>query len=212
MVPSSTAQITADRTKIYRALGRRNLVVGVLRIAVPVVGVAVLGMLLAQITLANLARNVSIAGVRVKNDALVIDTPQYAGVMANGTRYQVTADAAAAALSNSDIVALEKANVDLVRTDGYRLQAEAENAQFRIADQVVEIADLMEVVDSRGMRAKLLNSTIDWTAQTLIARDNIYAIFADGSTLTGAELIYDAGAQTWTFSAVKLTLAPEGER
>jgi hypothetical protein len=131
--------------------------------------------------------------------------------MANGSRYNVKADAAAAVLNGGDIVALTNAEVRLVRIDGYQMQARADAARFKIADQVVEVDELLNVTDNQGMNAKLRDAVIDWTAQTLVAKDNVLVLFADGSSLTGADMIYDAGTRIWTFSSVKLTLAPEGD-
>ena len=211
MASAKTDQLTQDREQIYRALGRRNGFIALLRIMVPLFGVAVLFVLLFQIIVANLASGLNISGVRLEKDTLVIDAPEYSGVMANGTRYKIVADAAAAAISGRDLVDLSNASVDLLRTDGYRMLAYATEAQFKIAEQKVDVADLMSVSDSHGMNAKLLNATIDWVAQTLVARDNVYVTFADGSVLTGASLVYDAGQEIWEFGSVKLVVSNSGD-
>lgn len=211
MASAKTDQLTQDREQIYRALGRRNGFIALLRIMVPLFGVAVLFVLLFQIIVANLASGLNISGVRIEKDTLVIDAPEYSGVMANGTRYKIVADAAAAAISGRDLVDLSNASVDLLRTDGYRMLAYATKAQFKIAEQKVDVADLMSVSDSHGMNAKLLNATIDWVAQTLVARDNVYVTFADGSVLTGASLVYDAGQEIWEFGSVKLVVSNSGD-
>jgi len=211
MASAKTDQLTQDREQIYRALGRRNGFIALLRIMVPLFGVAVLFVLLFQIIVANLASGLNISGVRIEKDTLVIDAPEYSGVMANGTRYKIVADAAAAAISGRDLVDLSNASVDLLRTDGYRMLAYATKAQFKIAEQKVDVADIMSVSDSHGMNAKLLNVTIDWVAQTLVARDNVYVTFADGSVLTGASLVYDAGQEIWEFGSVKLVVSNSGD-
>ena len=190
------------RERIYRAFDRRNRLIGWLRIGVPMLGVLVLGSLLVQIVIANMARDMGISGIRIARDALVIDSPEYSGVMANGTQYSIVADAASTALGGQEEIALDNAKLDLVRTDGYRLQARAKAAQFSLADQIVQVDDVMIVTDNHDMEAKLLNSTIDWTAQTLVAKDNVNVVFGDGSILTGSSLRYDAGAQTWDFNFI----------
>lgn len=208
---ADTAQSPNDRERIYRALGRRNEFIALLRIMVPLLGVVILFVLLFQIIVANLTSGLNISGVRIEKNTLVIDAPEYSGIMANGTRYTIIADAAAAAISGRDLIELSNARVDLVRPDGYRMLANAANAQFQIAEQKIEVVDLMTVSDSYGMSAKLLNVTIDWVAQTLVARDNVYVTFADGSVLTGGSLIYDAGRQVWEFSSVKLIVPNSGD-
>lgn len=191
---------------MYQAFGRRNRIIGWLRIGVPILGMLVLGALVVQIVIANLARDFGISGIRVARDMLIIDAPEYAGVMANGTQYTVVAEAASAPIGGAESIDLDKAVVDLTRPDGYRVKARADVAQFLLADQIVQVDGLMVVTDSNGMRAQLLNSTIDWVTQTLIAKDNVHIVFEDGSILTGSTLLYDAGAQTWDFNFVKLTI------
>lgn len=202
--------LTSDRNaEVYNALSQRNRLIGWLRILVPLVGLLVLVALVVQIVIANLASGFQIEGVRLDKGALVIDAPEYSGIMANGTQYTIVAEAASAAIGNPDIVNLSHATLDLLRTDGYQMQARAENARFSLVEQTVYIEEMMQVDDSRGMQAQVRNSTIDWAAQTLTAKDNVYVTFTNGTILTGSSLVYNAGTGVWDFSFVKLTLSPD---
>jgi len=197
------------RARAYRRFARRNRLIGWLRIGVPMFGALVLAVLLAEIFIANMARDFGISGVRIARDELVIDTPEYSGVMANGTLYTVVAEAASTAIGGADVLKLQDPLLDLTRIDGYRMRASAKTARFSLDRQTVEVDDVLNVSDSSDMQAKLLNAIIDWRAQTLIAKDNVHVVFADGSILTGSALHYDAGTQIWDFDNVKLTLAAE---
>lgn len=196
----------AGREQIYSRLARRNRMVGWLRIAVPVFGLVILLALLVQIVLANMARDFGAGGIRIARDALIVDAPAYAGVMANGTQYRVVANSASTAIGDGDRIALDNAAIDLERPDGYTMHAEAAAAEFSLSRQTVTAPGVMTFTDSRDTWAQLRDSVMDWREQTLVARDNVHIVFKDGSVLTGAGLVYDAERQIWDFQLVKLTV------
>lgn len=190
---------------------RRNRLIGMLRIGVPVFGIAVLGVLVAEIIVANMARGISAGGIRISREAVVIDTPEYVGVMANGTRYRISAAAAASAFEDPERVELTSAQVDLMRPDGSSARIAAANAVFSMASQTVDIAGETAISDSRGMEATLSNSSIDWPAQMLFTEDRVEVRFTDGSMLSATSLRYDAGRGIWDFRLVKLTIPQDSE-
>lgn len=207
----AAAQILNDsarRERVYRSLGRRNRFIGVLRWGLPAIGLLVLGALVMQIVIANIANSFQIDNVRIARDRLIIDAPAYAGVMGNGTKYEIVAEAASTPLAGNDVIDLERANVELIRTDGYVINATANNAQFSLSRQIVDVKEEMIIVDDDGMQAQLLNSTIDWTKQTLVAKDNVHVVFKDGTILSAASLTFNAETQTWDFGLAKLTVSP----
>lgn len=197
---------TKDRAALHDRLERRNRVVGMLRLVVPAAGAVVLGALLLQIVIANIGETLGVDGVSIERDRLVIATPEYSGVMANGTRYTVTAESASAAAGNTDVMDLTDATLHLVRQDGYEMTARAADADFSLGGQTVDVPGLMHVTDSRGMRARLRDTHVDWTRQTLVARESVWARFDDGSVLTADHLVYDAGQQTWDFENTRLVV------
>lgn len=196
---------------VYRSLLRRNSAVAALRLLVPLLGLVVLTLLLVQIIIANLADDFGMSGARIQNDKLIIDSPKYGGVMANGTKYTINSEAAATSLGNAEIVELTKAQFFLARPDAYSLQAASENAQFDMVDQKVKIAGMMVVSDNRGMQANLLNSIISWTDQSLFTKDYVEITFEDGSVITGKTLEYDAGSDMWNIGQVRILIPITGE-
>jgi hypothetical protein len=209
-VGSQPDAIQFDRDAlIFRTLERRNGAVGVLRVAVPLFGIVVLGVLLAEIVVANLATVAGVSGIRFSREAVTIDAPQYAGTMAGGTRYEVNADAASAPLSGRDVIDLTNARLRLFRPDGGEMTATAGAAQFTLSAQTVVVPATMRVTDSRGVQAALSDVAVDWRQQTIVGRAGVEAVFSDGSRLKAKTLVYDAGAQVWDFGEVVLTLPQE---
>lgn len=198
----------AVRAGLYKRLMRRNRVVGVLRVLVPVLGAAVLGMLVIQIVIANMVQDFGVSGIRIERDRLLIETPRYEGVTESGMRYKVVAETASALIAQSDIIELGNAKLDLVRPDGSSLAATAQTALYNLAIQTVEVEDVAYIEDSRNTTGMLYNTFVDWTAQTIDARDGADITFNDGTSLVAGELKFFMEDNRWDMSDV--TLVTEG--
>ena len=196
------------RASLYRKLARRNRIVGVLRMLVPLLGVAVLGVLVAQILIAHAAKEFGVTGIRIERDRLLIDTPRYEGVTEAGVRYKVVADMASALISEADIIELHNATLDLVRPDGVSYVATAERALYNLVAQTVEVPDVAIVIDSRKTHSVLKNTFVDWSDQTINARGGADVTFADGTRLIAGTLIMYSQDNRWDMTGV--TLITEG--
>jgi hypothetical protein len=89
-----------QRSEILGRLVTRNRVVTLLRVVVPALGLAALLVLLGQIWLSNLARQYGVSGIRIDRGNLVVETPQYSEIGADGTQYFVAARDARTPLSS----------------------------------------------------------------------------------------------------------------
>ena len=105
----------AARQSIYQRLERRNRLVGILRLGVPALGALVLVILVGQIYLSSLSARFGIGRIEVTRDAVTIDTPQYSGILDDGTSYRVWANSAQAALTATDQIALSEATLGAYR-------------------------------------------------------------------------------------------------
>ncbi len=198
---------SAQRGEIlYRRIRRRNVVVGLLRLAVPGFGVVLAGGLIFQIVLANWAEDFALNAIRIERDQVVIDAPRYAGVMSDGTRYEIEAQTARAQINATDIINLETATIVIKQSDGYDMTANAPEAQLRLSDQQVIVNSLMRTRDSNGVRGELTNSVIDWPTQTLKTTGPVRLEFKDGAVIEAQGLVYDAGAGSWDFTGVRYTV------
>lgn len=79
----------AQRQAIYRRLEARNRIVAILRVGVPALGVLVLVSLLGQIYVSSLTSRFGVGRIEVTRDSVSIETPEYSGVLDNGTTYRV---------------------------------------------------------------------------------------------------------------------------
>lgn len=192
------------RARIYAALAGRNRWIAVLRVLVPAFGIGLLGLLLAQIVIANLANGFHASGVRLEHDRLVIDAPRYEGITQNGTSYTVAARAATALISRTDVIELSDAVLDVVRADGLTMHATASRAVYDMVHQTVEVPGQMHVVDSRKTDAVLTGSLIDWSTQILTTSGGANVVFADGTALTAQSLVFYGADDRWDMAGTRL--------
>lgn len=192
--------------RLYQRLARRNRLVSILRIGVPVLGVVVLAGLCIQIYIASFAGRFAVGNIEVTPEAVTVDAPEYSGILDDGSAYRVWADEARAPLDRADIVDLTGAQVVVNRVDGVQMQAETDRAQLDSVGQLTIMPGTTDIADSTGTIGTLDNSVFDWGAQVLTAQGNVSIDKADGTTIRAEGLVYDADASIWTFTRSVVTL------
>lgn len=196
----------AQRLAVYRGLRNRNRIVAILRIGVPVLGVLALVALLAQIYLSSLGSRFGVGRISVTEDSVTVETPQYAGLLDDGTAYRVSARAARAATEATDLISLEQAALTMDRPNGTSMQVDAEAAILDTTRQLVSIEELADIGDSTGTRGTVENSVFDYVSQTLLGEGPVEIDYADGTHLVAQGITYDAVKLVWTFKRATVTL------
>ncbi len=200
----ATAEVA--RSQIYRRLERRNRAVGVLRLAVPAMGLVILVVLVGQIYLSSLGNRFGIDNITVGRDSITVDAPEYAGLLDDGSAYRVAADAAQARLDGTELIDLTVALLRVEKPDGTTFGAVADEATIDTMRQLVLIEGDAEVEQSTGTTGHFVDSVFDWQAQQLTVTGDVAIDYADGATVRARELVYDVQQQLWTFSRVTVTL------
>jgi hypothetical protein len=203
---TADAHIPANRAAVYQALRRRNRIVLLLRVLVPLAGAVLLGLLGVQLIITNLSKDFSIGRVSIERNRLSVDAPSYAGQLADGSFYRVGADRAEASLADASLIDLTAAGVSLTRPNGVELRASAPVAQLDTDEQAVDVPGLTSVSDSTGGTGTLSGLHLDFSGQTFTASGPVHFAFGTGETLTAANMRYDAAAHRWQFARVTLTL------
>lgn len=196
----------AQRLAIYRGLEARNRIVAILRIGVPALGVIALASLLLQIYVSSRTARFGIGQIAVSADRVTVETPQYSGLLDDGTAYRVSAMAAQAATSATDRIALSEASLSMLRPDGVSIDVDASAATLDTTGQVVEIAGPAEVRNSLGTAGVLRNSVFDYASQRLVGNGPVHIDYYDGTELEAEGLTYDAATMIWTFTRATVTL------
>jgi lipopolysaccharide export system protein LptC len=197
---------TADRLRTYQRLTWRNRFVGVLRIAVPILGVVVLVGLLGQIYLSSLGARFGIGHISVTQERVLVDAPQYAGVLDDGSAYRISAVSAEAAIGAPDLIDLLQTTLKVTGPDGVTMDLTADRARLDTINQLVLVAGTTHVVDSTGTTSMFDNSVFDTRAQTLTSQGPVTVNYADGTHIDAKGLIYNSKTMVWTFSGATVTL------
>lgn len=194
------------RNRQYKRLLRRNRVVGVLRFAVPALGSVLLVALLIQIVISSFGARFGIGKIEVTPDRIRVETPEYAGMLSDGSTYRVWAEEAAAAIANTDLISMRNVRVVLERPDGVRREASAVDAVLDTVNQQVRIENGTEISESSGISGHLTDSVFDWASQTLTANGPVTINYSDGSTVKAEGLVHEADRNRWTFTKAVVTL------
>jgi len=200
------AETAEQRHAIYTRLGTRNRLVSILRVALPVAGALVFLAFVAQLLLASLANNFGIGKISFTGSSVVVDTPSYSGVMANGDMYKVSAQGAEAAVANLNVIELTNAALQLTKPDGMQMSAHAGKGLFESLRQIVRVPGAAEVSDSRGNSGTLSDVTADLAHQTLKATGRVSMSLSNGMSIQSQSLDYDSKANRWDFGHATVTL------
>ncbi len=197
---------TADqRDRIFSTLHARNRFVGVLRLAVPALGGVVFGGLMLQLFFASLVEDFGFSNVSIDRNNLVVDTPSYSSMGADGSLYRVQAETARSALDRTDIIHLTGARLTISRPSGTVITASAEEAVLETSGQKVKVAGATRIADSEGMKGTVVGIVADFATETAAGDGAVDITFSNGATLTAASMSYDGQTSTWSFSRATLT-------
>lgn len=196
----------AHRLAVYRSLEARNRIVAILRIGVPVLGAVALSALLLQIYASSQTARFGISQIVVSPDSVTVETPEYSGVLDDGTAYRVSATSARAAVDATDRIGLSDAALTMVKPDGVDIVVATPAAVLDTTGQIVEIEGEAEVRNSLGTSGVLRDTVFDYVAQRLTGTGPVDIVYADGTRLVAEGLTYDAKALVWTFTRATVTL------
>ncbi|HTO27091.1 MAG TPA: hypothetical protein VL017_00715, partial [Devosia sp.] len=148
-----------------------------------------------------------ISQIVVSPDSISVETPEYSGVLDDGTAYRVSASSARAAVDATDRIALTDAALTMTKPDGVTIIVETPAAVLDTTGQIVEIAGQAQVSNSLGTSGVLHDTVFDYVAQRLTGTGPVDVVYADGTQLEAEGLTYDATALVWTFTRATVTLA-----
>mgnify|MGYP000890838700 CR=1 FL=1 len=115
---NSRSATLEQRERIFASLVVRNRFVRVLRFAVPAAGTVIFCGLVLQLFFGGLGDDLGFANISIDRNNLVVDTPTYSSMGADGSSYRMEAASARAALDRTDIITLEQAVFIIGRPGG----------------------------------------------------------------------------------------------
>ena len=200
----SVSADTERRLARRQALHARNRIVSILRIGLPALGILVVASFFFQILLASLASSFRIGNVRFAGDTVAVDTPSYSGVTADGDIYKLSAQAAATAITNLNLINITNGELQLTKPDGQQMRARARASTFDSIAQTMTVPGVADVSNSSGDSGTLRQVVVDLPRQTLKATGPVALQFKDGTTLEASGLDYNARTRIWSFGKATL--------
>ncbi len=188
-----------QRTAIFNGLVGRNRLVTVLRIAVPAAGIAAFLLLIGQIWLAGMARQYGVSGMRIDRGNLVVETPQYAGIGADGSRYVANAREARTPLDQPNLIDMTAATLDYYKSDGSVFHGSGDSATLDTGRQYLTVPGVTHITSDDGMFGTLNEVRSDAAANIIKAEGAVDLTFQDGTKLKSDRMHYEGDRQLWTF-------------
>lgn len=208
------AETYDQRAAILGRLLLRNRAVTILRIVVPIIGIAAFLTLAGQIYLSNLLRQYGVSGIRIDRGNVVVEAPKYSGTGSDGARYLVTAREARTPIDRSNIINMIDATLELLEPDGVSYFASAAAATMDTATEYVTVPGVVAVTGSDGLEGTLTDVAADNANEFLCSNGPVDLLLPDGTTIVADTMVRDGKAQLWTFTRATVVVPdlPEAEQ
>lgn len=171
-----------QRLDSLRRARRHTKLVTVLKIALPVLALATLGLyfISPKIQLAIGDMEASVAGVVIDKGNLRMVNPKLEGVNKKQGAYVVTAKYAEQSVSNPDFIRLTELDAEMKNPDKSWSRMTSPKGMFETKTEKLELLGDIRVTQSNGMKAKLTRANIDLKAQIVVSDQPVRVDFTGG--------------------------------
>jgi lipopolysaccharide export system protein LptC len=194
-----------DSTGTYARLMRRNRMVALLRWLVPAAGLGIALLIGGLIALDALRNQFGIAHLRIDRDRMVVDTPELASMLPDGTVLTLSAGAASASLLSSDQIALAAPRLAMTSPNTPTMSAEADTAELDTTSQHVAVTGPTSFSSADGVTGSAEDLKADFIGQQANSGP-VRLTMPDGTSLTADSMAYDHVARIWTFQRVTVSM------
>lgn len=193
---------------LYHRILRHNRMIAVLRPVVPVAGVLILALPLVPFALGFSGNGITIGDATLDADTLVIRSPQFEGLTADGAAYRMVAARSESETGNLDVSTLHDLTIALDGEAGYRADVDFARAQWTMSKELLVSNEDVFVSDSTGASGVLAGATADWPAQIISSDGPVAFTFESGSSLNADTMVHDIAAATWHFTGARVEMQP----
>jgi hypothetical protein len=194
------------RERLYAALTRRNRLVGVLRIALPVAGAVVLAVVVGGIVLDNLREQFGFASIHIDRDNLVVAAPRVTAVGDDGTLYAATAGMAKVRMGSTELVDMTEAVFSMTSPGGVTFTADAPAAALQTTAQTLTVPGRLGVKSDDGLMGSFEDFFGDMLNYSMVAHGAVDLTFPAGMQVQSEGMTYDGNLKLWTFTRATVTL------
>jgi lipopolysaccharide export system protein LptC len=190
-------------------VARRSRLVGLMKVALPIVAMALAGLVLAWPQFAKKAGFlINFADVEVSDGGLTMHKARFRGADRSGQPFFVTADSANQEIGGEKLVTLDQVAADMTRRDGNWLSLTADTGVFNQAAQRLVLQGNVNVFSDRGFEMHGDSADIDMKNGTIATDDKVWGQGPLGTLTAGNMRVYDKGARVVFEGRVKTVLTP----
>lgn len=199
----------AARGKAVVAARRHSRYVRILRVLLPLVGLAAVGVffVLTQLGLPG-ALDLSAARLSITPNAVIMERPNITGFDGEHREYSVVAERAIQPLLTPDQVRLEAIEARLVAAGDGATTVTAESGDYDHTARTLRLEGAITVDSDQGLALRMKDADIDFNAATMRSDHPVTVIYADGETVGQRFRATDGGKRIRFEGGVRTTIMP----
>jgi lipopolysaccharide export system protein LptC len=207
----------ADTERVFRAARRHSRLVRVMRFAIPVLVVGVLGfeVLITYVNPSGMFGKlpVDIGNLVVSGSKITMEHPRLSGFTHDGRPYEMTAFAARQDLTKPDLVELQRIRATVQMEDGSQMQIDAANGLYNVKNERLEL-DKDIVLLGKDFEGRLSQATVDAHTGHIVSDKPVNLKMLQGTLDANHMEIVDSGELVRFTKGVNmnLKLPPEPEQ
>lgn len=202
--------IAGDRTDSFKKAKRHSTLVRALRVALPLVSLAVVG--IASVTLLKVSDLGShLPEFKVPDilpDNLTMDDPHYEGFGKDGSSYTIAAKTAQQDLRNTSLIKLNGITGLLTEADKGKTELVAAHGVFDRTANVLELEEAIGITSDKGLKAKLTRATVLAKEGLVTSQEPVSVEFPGGSVQANSLTLRQKTREVTFVDAVKARLQP----
>lgn len=204
-----------DRTQEVHRARRRTATVRVLRVALPVAAVGLLGiygLTIAQTT--GLATGESLPELAIRKilpEDLAMQNPRYEGFNKDGGSYVFTAKSAQQDLRLPNVVTLNGIVGEVYQADKTRTDITATRGVFNNEQSVLDLFEQINVDSQSGLKARLTQATLRTKEDLLTSSEAVLVEFPNGSVRAKQMTLRQKAREATFLEEVKVELTPPSD-
>lgn len=175
--------LATDRSDGFRKARRHTKLVKILRLALPISGVAMCAIYVGALVGSGgfLSRLPEVAIPRITPQDLSMQNPKYDGVTEDGGTYRVAAARARQNFDRTDFIELESITGDLVAKDKTATKLTAVSGVFNHKENVLDLKEKIEIRSDNGFSADLTSAIVRTREGRINSDDPVRVGFPAGS-------------------------------
>ena len=215
MGPTSAGAAREDaRARAFRAARRHSRLVRLLRLALPIGSVGIVGFyaLTFGISWHMGPGRLKVADYKITADDLTMKGPSYFGVTNDGGRYEVRAQRAVVAFNRDAPIKLIDIDGDLVQTNNVVTKLKAKHGLFDNNKSELELFDGIDITGSNGLKARMTRAMVYSKEHRIVSKEPVDVLMPTG-TVRGASMTMRTDTKETTFVGdVRVHLLPASQQ